>query len=60
MNGAIARIIARYLVGAVFAGSPLLAEQLATDQNIIMVLSAIVGFLIEWLYALAKKRGWAT
>lgn len=60
MNGAIARIFLRYVVGALFAGSPMLAEKLSTDPDIIMMVAAGVGFAIEGVYAIAKKRGWAT
>lgn len=60
MNGAYARIILRYLVGAAFAGSPLIGEQLATDPDIVMVVSAAIGVAVEWAYVMAKRRGWVT
>jgi len=60
MNGAYARIILRYLVGAAFAGSPLIGEQLATDPDIVMIVSAGIGVAVEWAYVVAKRRGWFT
>ena len=60
MNGAYARILLRYLVGAAFAGSPLIGEQLATDPDIVMVVSAAIGVAVEGAYVVAKRRGWVT
>ena len=60
MNGAYARIILRYLVGAAFARSPLIGDQLATDPDIVMVVSAVIGVSVEGAYVVAKLRGWVT
>lgn len=60
MNGAIARIILRYVIGAAFAGSSLIGDQLATDPDIVMAVSALIGFAVEGAYVLAKRRGWTT
>jgi len=60
MNGAIARIILRYVVGMVFAGSAVIGDQLSTDPDIIMAVSALIGVVVEWAYVIAKRRGWAT
>lgn len=60
MNGAYARIILRYVVGAAFAGSPWLGEQLATDPDIVMAVSALIGVCVEFAYSMAKRHGWVT
>jgi hypothetical protein len=60
MNGAIARILLRYLVGMAFAGSSVIGDQLATDPDIVMAVSALIGFAVEAAYVWAKRRGWAT
>jgi len=60
MTGAIARIILRYVVGMVFAGSAVIGDQLSTDPDIIMAVSALIGVVVEWAYVIAKRRGWAT
>jgi hypothetical protein len=60
MNGAIARILLRYVVGMAFAGSAVIGDQLATDPDVVMGVSALVGIATEWAYAIAKRKGWAT
>lgn len=59
MNGAIARIILRYVVGAVIMGSHQIGEQLATDPDLVMAVGGLVGLGIEVTYALAKRKGWS-
>lgn len=56
MNGAVARIILRYVVGAVLGAEA--AEALAGDPDLVLVLAALSGIAIEIAYTQAKKRGW--
>lgn len=60
MNGAIARILLRYLVGAGIAGSTAIGSQLAADPDIVMAVSALIGLVVEGVYVVAKRRGWTT
>jgi preprotein translocase subunit Sec61beta len=60
MTGAIARILLRYVVGMGIAGSAVIGDQLATDPDIVMAVSAVIGLGVEWAYVIAKRRGWAT
>lgn len=62
INGAIARIIVRYLAGTLFGVG---ASQIAlNDPDIMSFLTMAVGGAIsiatEFLYSMAKKRGWTT
>lgn len=59
MTGAIIRIILRYLVGMAIIGSPEIGNQLATDPDIVMALSALVGVATEAFYVYAKKHNWS-
>lgn len=59
MNGAIARIVLRYLIGGLFFGSAQIGEQLAADPDIVMAFAAVLGIGVEFAYALAKRKGWA-
>jgi hypothetical protein len=54
----LARIILRYLVGAVIGLAQ--ADKLAADPDLVTVLALIIGAAIEAIYALAKRKGWAT
>lgn len=56
----IARIIMRYLVGAVAFGSTELGDQLATDPDLIFFTSLAVGVAVEGFYAMSKRFGWQT
>lgn len=60
--GPYVRIILRYGVGAVVGYE--VGSQLAADPDVIAVstavAAAVVGFITEGFYALAKKWGWAT
>lgn len=58
INGAIARIILRYVVGAAFMGSSAIGEQIALDPDIVEILAVFVGVGIEAAYTLAKRWGW--
>ncbi|MBX3532599.1 MAG: hypothetical protein KF849_18530 [Rhizobiaceae bacterium] len=68
--GAIARIIARYGIGALagyLAAKGLPVDGLANDPEVVALIEmGITGFLtvvpayiVERFYVLAKKRGWA-
>lgn len=58
VNGAYARIILRYLVGAGLMGSSTIGEQLALDPDVVMIVSAIIGVATEAFYEFGKRRGW--
>jgi len=58
MNGAIARIILRYVVGAAIAGSPAIGNELAMDPDLVAAVSALIGLCVEGFYVIAKRRGW--
>ena len=63
MSMAIARIVMRYASGALLmAGylSPSMAEQLAADPDVLMLVGAGIALATETFYALARKQGWAT
>jgi hypothetical protein len=53
-----ARIILRYGIGYL-AGSEV-GEALALNPDAVMLLSLALGAAVESVYALAKRRGWAT
>lgn len=54
----IARIILRYGIGYL-AGSNV-GEALALDPDAVLVLSLALGAAVEAIYAIAKRKGWAT
>jgi hypothetical protein len=54
----IARIILRYLIGAVIGASQ--AQMLAADPDIVTVLALALGAAVEVAYGFAKRKGWAT
>jgi hypothetical protein len=56
----IARIILRYVIGAVFMGSDQIGAQFAADPDAVMVAAVAVGAVVEAAYAIAKRKGWAT
>jgi len=56
--GPLARIILRYGIGYL-AGSQA-GEALAMDPDAVLILSLGMGAAVEGVYALAKRRGWAT
>lgn len=53
-----ARIVLRYGIGYL-AGSEA-GEALALDGDAVLMLSLALGAAVEGLYALAKRKGWAT
>lgn len=67
MSGPIARILLRYIAGALVAKGildPDSAALLNTDPDLIELVTAAVGVLMglatEYAYRLAKRLGWAT
>jgi hypothetical protein len=67
LTGPVARIILRYLSGALVAIGLLLpgdAIDINADPEIIsavaMLVGAVVGIAVETVYALAKRMGWKT
>ncbi|WP_420344631.1 hypothetical protein [Paenirhodobacter sp.] len=63
MIAVIARIIMRYLSGALVAWGLITAEAgqaLGSDADLTLLLGVAIGAVAEWGYALAKKYGWAT
>lgn len=63
MIAVIARIIMRYLAGALVAWGLITAEAgqaLGSDADLTLLLGVAIGAVAEWGYALAKKYGWAT
>lgn len=67
MNGALARILARYGVGALALWgvvSPGMAEAVASDPDVQLVLNvalaAAVSVVVEGYYKVAKHMGWPT
>lgn len=59
----LARIVLRYIVGAAvmygLIGSET-GEYLAVDPDLTLVIGGVIGAAVEFAYAFAKKRGWAT
>lgn len=59
----LARIVLRYIVGAAVMYGMIGAETgeyLAVDPDLTLVIGSIIGAVVEFAYAYAKKRGWAT
>ena len=54
----LARIAIRYGVG-IFIGMAQ-AEVLAADPDVVTVVALAIGATVEAVYAIAKRRGWAT
>lgn len=54
----IARIVLRYVVGAVIGMAQ--GEMLAADPDVVTIAALALGAIVEGLYALAKRKGWAT
>lgn len=62
--GLVSRIAARYISGALVAKGVIDASTAgAIDADVIALLTTTVGLVIglatEWLYALARRLGWA-
>ena len=67
MIGPIARILARYIAGALVAASMIDAgfgREIATDADFVLIiqtaLAAIAMMVVEAWYWLAKRKGWTT
>lgn len=56
----IVRIVLRYVLGAAFMGSDELGQQFAADPDLIALGTVVIGAAVEGIYALAKRKGWAT
>lgn len=60
MTGPIARIIARYLIGALVAYGVFGADDAAIiEPDLVLLIGAALGAAIEAAYAVAKRKGWA-
>lgn len=61
MMAPLARIIARYLAGALVAYG-LIAPQdaAALHPDLVAFVGAALGALVEGVYAVARRKGWAT
>jgi len=63
MIGPISRIILRYLAAALvtYGIVPVdVGAQIAMDPDLIALLGLTLAALVELIYKLAKRRGWAT
>lgn len=63
MTAIVARIIARYLSGALVAYGLIpheVGNELAVDPDIALVIGATLTVVTEAVYAFARKKGWAT
>jgi len=59
MTGALARIVLRYLSGALVSYGVLASgTDLSLDPDLVLVLGVTLGAVAEAAYAIAKKRGW--
>lgn len=54
----LARIIVRYAVGAVLGADA--SGLLVGDADVITMVALAIGFVVEVVYAIAKKKGWST
>jgi hypothetical protein len=54
----IARIIIRYVVGLVIGMDA--AETLQGDPDVVTMIAAGIGLVVEVAYGMAKRKGWAT
>jgi len=57
-----ARIVARYIIGGI--GGTAVGDAIVNDPDLMnlltMALSGVGAAAVEWVYAKAKARGWAT
>lgn len=63
MSMVIARIALRYLSGALMTAGLLdaeLADMVAVDPDLLMLVGAAIAAGTEGVYALARRMGWAT
>jgi len=62
MIAVLARVLARYLAGALVLAGLLpqaLADQIAIDPDIALLLGVSLGLLAEGFHALARRQGWS-
>ena len=63
ITGPVARIVLRYLAGALVSAGSLpgdIASQMAVDPDILLMVGLALTAAVEGLYALAKRLGWDT
>lgn len=61
MAAVYARIIARWIASALVTYGWFMPEYAADlDTDLALVLGAVLGAVVEGVYALAKRKGWAT
>lgn len=61
MIGPIARILARYIAGALVAYGLFSApDAAAIEPDLVTLLGAVIGAAVEVAYAVAKRAGWRT
>lgn len=58
MHAPLARILIRYVIGALIGAD--MAGALAADSDVVLVLATLLGLGNEALWLLARRRGWAT
>ena len=61
MIGPFARIIARYISGSLVTYGIFTAPEAAQlNPDIVLIVGAVLGAAVEFVYAYAKRKGWAT
>ena len=63
MTAIVARIIARYVAGALVAYGLIpheLGQEFAVDPDVALAIGGILTVVTEVAYAFARKKGWAT
>lgn len=61
MLAPLTRIIARYIAGALVAyGLMAPHEAVAMHPDLVAIVGAGLGVAVEFVYAFARRRGWAT
>lgn len=63
MTPVLARIVSRYLAGALVSYGLVGVETgaaLAVDPDLAILIGAVLGAATEVIYAIAKRKGWAT
>jgi hypothetical protein len=54
----IARIVLRYIIGGIIGAAQ--GDMLAADPDVVTVVALGIGAAVEVVYAVAKRKGWAT
>lgn len=63
LSPVIARIVLRYLSGLLIGYGLLpkeVGEMIGVDPDLTLLLGVFIGAVVEWLYAIAKRKGWMT